>query len=129
MIDADEFRELFDEDEVGVDVTIAEPGVETRFGVSGMWSTPEGTSRMRRAGTTDGTGLRVGSGTSVLQLFNADVPRDWRNARVTVDGVIYSITQREPFDRLRTELWLVPYGDRHARKQGGNDGRWISPKP
>ena len=126
MIGADDVATFFDPDEFGVEVTIAEPGLEPRP-VSGMWGEPGKPESLRRLNTNGAGGLRVGPGSSALQLFNSDAPANRREAKLTVDGVEYSIADHKPLGRLRTLFVLVPYGDRNAR-QGQTDGRWLPPR-
>lgn len=127
MIGADDVATFFDPDEFGVEVTILEPGLEPRE-AAGMWGEPGGPETLRRLNTNGAGGLRVGPGSSALQLFNTDAPVNRRAAIIVVDGVQYSIADHKPLGRLRTLFTLVPYGDRQARQDQTN-GRWLSPKP
>ena len=129
MIGMDDRAALFDPDEFGVEVAIEEPGNPARV-VCGMWSAPAGADTLHRAntGATSG-GVRVAASVSHLQLFNEDVPRDWRNACVIAGDKRYSITALEPVGRLRTACTLTDWGDRQQAAQGGKRGEWLSPRP
>ncbi|MOA32389.1 hypothetical protein D3C78_1536040 [compost metagenome] len=57
-----------------------------------------------------------------LQLARADVPVDWKLAKVVIAGAEYSIANVEPLGRIRSLLILVPFGDRSA--PAGERGKW-----
>lgn len=131
MISAEDRAALHDPDEFGVEAVLHEPGRAPAH-ISGMWGRPLGANEIRRSQTsTSASSTRVAAGASVLQLFNEDMPLDWRNTRVVVDEREYSIAQYDPIDRLRTACVLIAWGDREARQVGSEAsgrGQWISPQ-
>lgn len=121
MIGDDDWATFFDPDEFGVEVVLHAPGVPPSPPFGGMWSRPPGRETVRRPGPK-GTGLRVAPDERRLQIPSRDLPDDWRETRVEVDGVSYAIGDLADLGRLRVELILTPWQERSE-----SHGSWLRP--
>lgn len=122
MIGDDDFDSFYDPDEFGCRVQLIEPGREPRS-VDGMYGKPGTTGSLYRAGIDPGAAqVKVKPLKTHLQLSNREVPVNWKTTKVVADGVEYSITDVEPFGRVRSVLTLIPFGDRDA--QPAERGTW-----
>lgn len=122
MIGAEDLGDLFDPDEFGTTVQLAEPGQPVRA-ARALEGAPDGSGRLYRSGVDpNAASLRVRPDQVKLQLARGDVPASWKLTKVVLGGSEYSITNVEPLGRLRSLLTIVPYGDRAV--QPAERGKW-----
>jgi len=117
VIGDDDRAIFFDPEFFGVIADLHVPGENEPREIHAKWGKPVGRESLKRDHGV-GAGLRVAPGEKPLQIAHFDLPDDWRNTRVVVDGSDYAISDFEPLGRLRIELILTPWQERSDTHAG-----------
>lgn len=117
MIGDDDWRSFFDPEEFGCELQMVLGG-DVRE-VPGMLGAPRSPDQLRTGNRNQG-GVRAKPGETICQVPRSELPEDWPQRQVHLDGKIYTAVEVIPVGRIRVALVLVPYSEREKQH-----GRWL----
>lgn len=117
MIGDDDWASFFDPDEFGCELRMVLGGDVLE--VPAMLGAPPELDRMRTGNKVQG-GVRAKPGELIAQVPRSELPADWPDRQVHLDGKSYTAVEALPIGRIRVGLVLVPYSEREKQH-----GRWL----
>lgn len=115
MIGDDDWESFFDPDEFGCELRLVLGG-DVRE-VPGMLGAPREPDYLRRSNKAKG-GVRAKPGEIIVQVPVSELPADWPERQVHLDGKVYTAVESLPIGRIRVGLVLVPYSEREKAHGG-----------